>query len=363
MNLNIKPSKVTVKIDAQRIYPELKNLEIIPTSEEQHYTGSFGDVRVKGVITENLNIIPSTEKQNFKGIYGEVNVEAIEAKELVLIPSTTEQIVKGVYTSVTITGDSNLLAENIRKGVSIFNVEGEFEGVHEEKEFNALIETNTQFTLANGITKIEDLDLTSATSMQNAFQNCGKLKSIKSISNTQNVTNMTGVFYGCASLIEIPSMNTSNVTNMQNIFYGCSKITTIPQLDTANVTNMNQMFGSCVSLVTIPQIEAGKSINMSSILTGCRSLVNFGGFLNVGKAYTQKTKNYSNYTINLTGCTNITYESLMNIVNGLYDLNLTYNVTGGGTLYTQQLQMGVNIKSKLTAEEIAIATSKGWTVS
>ena len=48
----------------------------------------------------------------------------------------------------------------------------------------------------------------------------------------------------------------------------------------------------------------------------------------------------------------------MNVINNLYDLNLTYNVANGGTLYTQSLNLGSTNKAKLTAEEIAIATAK-----
>ena len=53
----------------------------------------------------------------------------------------------------------------------------------------------------------------------------------------------------------------------------------------------------------------------------------------------------------------------MKIINGLYDLNITYNVAGGGTLYTQTLQLGTHNSNKLTAEEKAIATAKGWTLA
>ena len=81
----------------------------------------------------------------------------------------------------------------------------------------------------------------------------------------------------------------------------------------------------------------------------------------MGKGYTTKNNNY--YKLNLSACTSLTHESLMNVINNLYDLNLTYDVANGGTLYTQSLQLGADNIAKLTAEEIAIATNKGWTVS
>ena len=45
------------------------------------------------------------------------------------------------------------------------------------------------------------------------------------------------------------------------------------------------------------------------------------------------------------------------------DKHTSYDVANGGTLYTQQLVLGSTNMAKLTAEEIAIATNKGWTVS
>jgi len=68
--------------------------------------------------------------------------------------------------------------------------------------------------------------------------------------------------------------------------------------------------------------------------------------------------------MDLSGTYNLSHESLIDIItNGLYDLNLTYDVANGGKLYTQQLILGSTNMAKLTAEEIAIATNKGWSVS
>ena len=93
------------------------------------------------------------------------------------------------------------------------------------------------------------------------------------------------------------------------------------------------------------------------------SIVNLGGFKNIGKGYTRNSNGYSQYTVPLNNRNLLTHDSLMNVINNLYDLNLTYNVAGGGTLYTQTFNLGSTNMAKLTAEEIAIATSKGWTVN
>ena len=50
--------------------------------------------------------------------------------------------------------------------------------------------------------------------------------------NTNNVTDMIGVFYGCSSLSSLPDIskwNTNNVTDMSDMFYGIINSLLIPQ--------------------------------------------------------------------------------------------------------------------------------------
>jgi hypothetical protein len=84
---------------------------------------------------------------------------------------------------------------------------------------------------------------------------------------------------------------------------------------------------------------------------------------NLGKGFTQKSSGYYAYGLQLTDSKNLTHDSLMDIINNLYDLNLTYKALGSSTTYTQKLQIGTTNIAKLTAEEIATATKKGWSVS
>ena len=225
------------------------------------------------------------------------------------------------------------------------------------------------------------------------FSSCQQLKKILGIYNTSSVKTIRQCFSGCEALEEIPYFDTSSVTNMTNAFQNCKAITTIPELNfssladayqnygvygmfngctslkniptipTGNLEMFNSMFYGCSSLETVPELNTQKVNNVYTTFNGCSSLKDFGGFLNLGKAYTRATANYNVYVLDLSACSQLTHDSLMNVINKLYDLNLTYNVAGGGTLYTQTLKIGATNKAKLTAEEIAIATNKGWSVS
>jgi surface protein len=173
------------------------------------------------------------------------------------------------------------------------------------------------------------------------------------------------MFSGCKSLIDVPLLKTSKGTTFSSMFQNCQALTSIPQLDTSNVASFNNTFYYCTSLTDIPLLDLGKCVDARNIVYRCSKLTNIGGFKDYGKAFTQKSNNYSNYTLNIRDIdsTTITHDSLMNIINNLYDLNLTYDVANGGTLYTQTLQLGVTYKAMLTSDELSIATNKGWVVS
>lgn len=162
---------------------------------------------------------------------------------------------------------------------------------------------------------------------------------------------------------KIPQIDTSNSTDMQGFFSGFQNLISIPSINTSKVTTMQGMFSGCSSLKTVPQLNADKVINIASVFINVQSIENIGGFLNLGKAYTQESANYNDYKLKLTYSGMLTKESLLNVINGLYDLNLTYDAANGGTLYTQILNLGATNKAKLTSEEIAIATAKGWSVN
>ena len=210
------------------------------------------------------------------------------------------------------------------------------------------------------------------TNAGNLWRNCSNAI-VKIQVDTSNVTNMNSMFDGCKSLKTIIQLDTSNVTNMNSMFYGCEKLTSIPQMDTSNVTGMGGMFSDCKSLISIPQMDTSKVTNMSSMFSGCtaltsvpllncgsvtsttspigyselKNLTDLGGFKDLKISWT------SNF---LDKCPNLTTESLMNVINNLYDL--TANGLSGKTL-----KFGTTNLNKLTSDQIAVATNKGWTLT
>lgn len=199
-------------------------------------------------------------------------------------------------------------------------------------------------------------DTSNVRNMVEMFSYCPNLVSIP-LFDTSNVTDMTRVFGQCNSLTEIPLFDTRNVTDMYNLFYGCRNITEIPALNTSKVMNVSQMFMMCLNLTTVPQLDFSSVNNVSNIFYSVSSITNLGGFLNLGNAYApNQSANYSYYTLDLSNQSRITHDSLMNVINNLYDI-------ANKGVKPQKLVLGSKNLAKLTAEEIQIATSRGWSVS
>ena len=161
-------------------------------------------------------------------------------------------------------------------------------------------------------------------------------------SDTSNVTNMSNMFKSCSSLTSIPQLDTSKVINMNSMFGSCSSLTSIPQLDTSKVTDMSTMFNYCSSLTSIPRLDTSKVTRFNFMFNNCISL---------------ETIHMINMKVNfdISASTKFTREALVEIINNCYDVT-TLNKTA-------KLTMGSTNLAKLTDEDKAIATAKGWTLN
>ena len=92
--------------------------------------------------------------------------------------------------------------------------------------------------------------------MRNMFASCGKLKSLNvSNFNTQKVKDMTQMFHNCNSLtsLDVSNFNTQNVEKMSFMFSWCEGLNSLDlsKFDTQNVTDMSYMFWNSSALTTI----------------------------------------------------------------------------------------------------------------
>lgn len=340
---------------------------------------------------EDLEVTPTAEEQNFKSDnygYNNVTVKAIETEEITIQPGTEEQVKEGIFNKVTVPGAEDLKPENIKKGTNIFGVEGIgnmtnakitdatelfYKGRRTDciEELISLCDkvssTSKMFSYCQKLTELDvsKLDTSNVTNMNYMFQQCILVASLD-VSNfdTSKATDMSGMFDDCYLIetLDVSNFNTSNVIYMQSMFGDCKKLISldVSNFDTSKVTAMNNMFNNCQALteLDINNFDMSNVSDTSFMFSRCNNLVDLKFGTNLGKGY----KNWSSH-LTLSDCTKLTHDSLMSVINNLYDLNLTYDVANGGALYTQKLVLGTTNLAKLTAEEIAIVTNKGWSVS
>lgn len=222
-------------------------------------------------------------------------------------------------------------------------------------DFSKVTNISSLFDGCESLESIPYFDTSSCTSMGYTFAYTKKITNIP-LYDTSNVTNMEFMFY-YSGITQIPMFNTSKVTNMEGIVRNTPNLEVFPELDTSNVTKMSGAFSYAGSLKEIKKINFRKVINVSSLFISSYELTILGGFENLGEGYlTTASANNALYTLDLSYCTKLTHDSLMNVINNLYDI-----ATKG--VATQQLVLGSTNISKLSAEEIQIATNKGFSVS
>ena len=148
---------------------------------------------------------------------------------------------------------------------------------------------------------------TTLTSTKWWFLFCKNLKTIIGITNlkTDNVADMTGMFYGCSSLtsLDLSSLNTSSLKTMFGIFQDCYGLKSInlTNFKTDNVEEMGQLFLNCSSLesLDVSGFNTDGVSSMFNMFSGCSSL----NSLDLSNFNTKKVKNMAQM---FRGCSNLT---------------------------------------------------------
>lgn len=428
-----KPNQIGIKIHGKKVYPELENLVVIPSGEEQKFKSEaygYNEVTVKAVQSEELVIEPTKEVQTKEGLFNKVTVNPIESEELNITPQKTPQEFNGLFNKVNVEAvEINLQDKIIQPTKSIQEVmaDDNFDGMKKvtiaaiPDEF--IVPTDNIAIIENGTYNVTDYE-TATVNVPTPEPNLGTKEVTANGEYSASEDNLDG--YSKVSVnIPIPEPNvatktiTANgtynssdegldgyssvevnvassgggsdlkitnasylfndsarleildelipmldgVTNTSYMFQMANNLTTLDltKLDMSNVTNMSYMFYLCRNLtdLDLSNIDVSKANIISYMFYSCTNLTNLKFFKNLGKGYTRTMNNTGDYKLDLSTSTKLTHDSLMSVINNLYDLNITY----GGTLYRQQLVLGSTNKAKLTDDEIAIATNKGWTVT
>lgn len=208
---------------------------------------------------------------------------------------------------------------------------------------------------AKKITEVSGIDTSNATNMKSAFNGCSELLRVIGIDTSKVTgTNLTYCFANSYKIEELPTIDCQNATSLQSTFYGFNG-TELNIINTQKITSFYYAFLQNPNLKKLSELDGSACIQPGKIEGGL--LEEFNGIKNLGMAYdTTKSANFSNYKFDLSKSLKLTRESVVNIINNLYDI-------ASLGVQTQTIDLHATALAKLTAEEIAVATNKGWTVS
>lgn len=163
---------------------------------------------------------------------------------------------------------------------------------------------------------------------------------------TSKIKEADYAFQNCTSLKAGIDWDFSDLETAKGMYKGCTSLmsctlSTIGDYDTPHLRDISEMFSGCTSLVQIPAFDCSYVQDATDVVKDCTSLqlLNQGGFKNL------------HCDLDLSTATAITAESLVNLISVL------------GTVSGKTLTLGDTNKAKLTADQIAVATAKGWTVA
>lgn len=223
---------------------------------------------------------------------------------------------------------------------------------------------------------------------ESMFQNCYRIKNVTTL-NTISVSNFNYMYYMCQSVTDFPEIDTSNgltfsnmygncylleyvpplitekATDITGMFTNCKILKVFPSIITSNVNKMGGLINNCKLLTSLPKLDCGNVTSTTPILDGntetLTNLTDLGGFENLKVSW-------GNYFLSRTP--NLTVDSLMNVINGLWDWTDYPDgkaPLNNGTIYsfgtTHKLKFGQTNLDKLSDEQIAVATAKGWTLT
>ena len=145
------------------------------------------------------------------------------------------------------------------------------------------------------------------TSTKDWFRDMSEIQSISGLEylNTENVTDMTSMFYGCSGItsLDLRHFNTAKVKNMGGLFRDCSglKSVNLSRFITASVTIMNQMFYGCSNLTSLDL----SSFNTRVVILSTGMFMNCNNLITIYASDEWSTQYTMAHSGMFTGCTSL----------------------------------------------------------
>lgn len=141
------------------------------------------------------------------------------------------------------------------------------------------------YAMFDGSTNLRTINLpkgfigSNVTDLNGMFRGCASLTELDlSGSNAEKVKNMGSMFYGCVALsnLNLSGFKTGSLTDMQYLFSSCQSLESLDLsgFNTENVTSMVSMFSQCSSLrsLDLSSFNTSKVIGMNLMFYNCTNL-------------------------------------------------------------------------------------------
>ena len=278
-------------------------------------TGNYDpqpDLEAKTVNSSTVQqvITPTAGKDGLSS----VTVEPYVLQAKTATPTTSQQVIepdndKDGLSSVTVSAvtsaiDANIAAGNIKDGVTILGVTGDYTGggtnvpdwssigwssqdvinsnIVDDVAYTATVMNNNSwkddkilrfapkqsdsqsgeiFSGCYRLTFAPDFTLTdTAAPLYQMFYNCTTLDGVGSISrpNAINTSYANQAFEGCPALRKVGTVDMNHITQAIKMFNGCSSLPSVTLTNTSSITDFTSAFSGCTALtsITIPDLSS-----------------------------------------------------------------------------------------------------------
>ena len=218
----------------------------------------------------------------------------------------------------------------------------------------------------SSISEFPNWNFSNAENISNLLNQCKSLKTDIVINNLSKLTGdycLNGAFQQSAvTSITLNDLNPNIAYSINNTFFdswlqsiSLNTTTGVPM----KVKSMSEAFNYCSQLKTLPLMDLTQCTRFSVI--GCSALESIPAYdlsnitsINISNLYNLKEFHATGMKVsfNISSSTKFTREALVEILNNLATVTTT-----------QTLTMGATNLAKLTDEDKAIATNKGWTLA
>ena len=202
----------------------------------------------------------------------------------------------------------------------------------------------------------DTFDLSHVTNAHNMFQNCEQMTRFDGFEGAK-IAHCNSLFSTCYALSAVTTLDMAdNYNGINDIFFSCLNLEEVPQLiNTEHLPEMRGAFNLCNNLKKIPAFDCsgmrgewGRSGFAG--YSDLNNLTDMGGLLNLRASITGN---------GFERVPNLSEESCINILNGLYDF------TGHGETPGENegmLKVHQNFLDKV-GDNLSIATNKGWNIT